>query len=158
MNASTPNALRNVVLVGHSRAGKTTLAEALLLATGAISRAGRVEDGNTVSDYDEQERAHGYSIGMTPIALEARGHRITLLDTPGFPDFEGEVAAGAAGAEMGAIVVDAVSGLQPGTEVGWRHLNLAGVRSRVFIVTHLDREATNFARTVEALQIGRAHV
>ncbi len=62
MDAYTPDALRNVVLVGHSRAGKTTLAEAMLLATGALSRAGRIEDRNTVSDYDEQEQAHGYSI------------------------------------------------------------------------------------------------
>ncbi|MFA7249739.1 MAG: elongation factor G [Dehalococcoidia bacterium] len=152
MNAYAPDDLRNVVLVGHSRAGKTTMAEAALLATGAISRAGRVEDGNTVSDYDEQERSHGYSIAMTPIAIETRGHRINLLDTPGFPDFEGEVAAGAAGAEMGVVVIDAVSGIQPGTEVGWRHLDLAGVRARVFAVTHLDRESTSFARTLAALR------
>ncbi len=152
MDAYTPDALRNVVLVGHSRAGKTTLAEAMLLATRALSRPGRVEDHNTVSDHDEQEQAHGYSIGMTPVALEMRGHRINLLDTPGTPDFEGEVAAGAAGAEMAVVVIDAVGGVQPGTEAAWRHLDLAGVRSRVMVVTHLDRESTSFARTVEALR------
>ena len=152
MNAYTPDALRNVVLVGHSRAGKTTLAEAMLLATGVLSRAGRVEDGNTVSDYDDQERAHGYSIGMTPIAVEARGHRINLLDTPGYPDFEGEVAAGAAGAEIAVVVVDAVGNVQPGTEVGWSHLDRAAVRARLFAVTHLDRETTSFQRTVDALR------
>ena len=152
MNPYTPEFLRNMVLAGHSRSGKTTLAEAMLLATGVLSRAGRVEDGNTVSDYDDQEHAHGYSIGMTPVTLEARGHRINLLDTPGYPDFEGEVAAGAAGAEMGVVVIDAVGGIQPGTEIAWKHLNLAGVLSRVFVVTHLDRESTSFARTVEALR------
>lgn len=152
MDTHTSDALRNVVLLGHSRAGKTTLAEAMLLATGAVSRAGRVEDGNTVSDYDDQEHAHGYSIGLTPVAVITRGHRINVLDAPGFPDFEGEVAAGAAGAEMGIVVVDAVAGIQPGTEIAWKHLDLAGVRSRVFVVTHLDRESTSFARTVEALR------
>jgi elongation factor G len=152
MDPYTPEFLRNVVLTGHSRSGKTTLAESMLLATGAVTRAGRVEDHNTVSDYDDQEHAHGYSIGMTPVAVEHRAHRINLLDTPGFPDFEGEVAAGVAGAEMGVVLIDAAAGVQPGTEVAWKHLDLAGVRSRVFAVTHLDRESTSFARTVEALR------
>ncbi|MEX2445811.1 MAG: elongation factor G [Dehalococcoidia bacterium] len=152
MHAYEPAFLRNVVLTGHSRAGKTTLAEAMLLAAGHVTRAGRVEDGNTVSDYDEQEHLHGYSIAMTPIAVEWREHRVNLIDTPGFPDFEGELVCGAAAAEAGVVVVDAVSGVQGGTIGGWEHLEASGVACRLFAITHLDRENTDFARTVDALR------
>ncbi|HEY2287053.1 MAG TPA: GTP-binding protein, partial [Streptosporangiaceae bacterium] len=92
--AGQPESVRNVVLVGHSGAGKTTLAEALLAATGTIQRPGRVEDGTTVSDFDEVEVRQQRSVNLTLIPFEHAGVKINLLDTPGYADFTGDLRAG----------------------------------------------------------------
>ncbi|MGW7200777.1 GTP-binding protein, partial [Streptomyces chryseus] len=89
-----PSSIRNVVLVGHSGAGKTTLTEALALATGAVNRAGRVEDGATVSDYDEIEHRQQRSVQLSLVPVEWGGVKINLIDTPGYADFVGELRAG----------------------------------------------------------------
>lgn len=140
MQSNRTEDLRNVALMGHGGSGKTTLAEAALLASGAITRMGKVEDGNTVSDFDDQEHAHHYSISTSLIPVEWEGARLNLLDTPGFPDFEGEVVAAA--------------GIQGGTEAAWRQADAAGPLPRMIAITRLDRENTDYHRTREAL---RAH-
>ena len=151
MKSYASDQLRNVVLMGHSGSGKTTLAEAMLFASGAITRMGRVEDHNTVSDFDEQEHAHTYSISASLIPVEWDGHRINVIDTPGFPDFEGEVVAGVTAADAAVITVDAAGGVQAGTESAWRHAEAASL-PRVLVVSRLDRENADFASVLSALR------
>lgn len=144
--------LRNVALMGHTKSGKTSLAEAMLLASGALTRAGRVEDGNTVSDFDEQEHQHGYSIFTSLVAVEWHDHRINLLDTPGYADFEGEVVSAASAADTAVIAVDGAAGIESGTEAAWEHAEACRVPVRMFVVTRLDREHADFAAVVDALR------
>ena len=144
--------LRNIALMGHGGSGKTTLAEAALFHSGAITRMGRVEDGNTVSDYDDQEHAHHYSISTSILPVEWDGRRLNLLDTPGFPDFEGEVVAAAAAADAALILVDAAAGVQGGTEAAWRHADAAGSLPRIVAVSRLDRENADFDRALATLR------
>lgn len=92
--AETPDAIRNVALVGCSATGKTTLAESLAFASGAIGRAGRVVDGTTVSDYEEIEQQHRRSVQLAVLPLEWKGIKINLIDTPGHPDFDADLRAG----------------------------------------------------------------
>jgi elongation factor G len=140
-----------VAIAGHSGAGKTTLAEAMLFASGAITRMGRVEDRNTVSDFDEQEHAHHYSISASILPVEWQDVRINLIDTPGYPDFEGEVVAGLAAADAALIAVDAAGGVQAGTEAAWERVNDSAL-PRMFLVTRLDRENTSFDTVLAALR------
>jgi len=107
--------VRNVALVGRAGAGKTTLAEALLVATGALPRAGRVEDGTTCLDNEEVEVRQQRSVSLGVATVEHAGHRITLLDTPGSPDFVGELRAGLRAADAALFVVSAVNGVDAGT-------------------------------------------
>lgn len=144
--------LRNVALVGHHGSGKTTFAEAALLASGAIGRLGSVPDGNTVSDYDPLEQSHEYSISSSLIPIEWSGTRINLIDAPGYPDFEGEVVAAAAAADGAMIAVDSVSGVEAGTELAWLRLDAAEVRPRMMLVTRLDRENANYQQVVDQLR------
>ncbi|MFN8638030.1 MAG: elongation factor G [Dehalococcoidia bacterium] len=151
MKAYTSEQLRNVVLMGHSGAGKTALAESMLFASGALTRMGRVEDRNTVSDFDDQEHAHSYSVSTSILPIEWNDVRVNLLDTPGYPDFVGEVVAGVAAADAALIAVDAAAGVQAGTESAWE-LALASGLPRLFLVTRLDRENTDFQAVLDALR------
>lgn len=151
MQAYRSQDLRNIVLLGHRGSGKTSLAEAALFLSGAINRMGRVEDGNTVSDFDQQEHAHHYSISSSLIAVEWGNRRLNLLDTPGYPDFEGEVVAAAGAAEAAIITVDAVSGIEAGTELAWQRADASGL-PRMVAVTRLDRENANFDAVLAALR------
>jgi elongation factor G len=152
MNAYTSDQLRNVVLMGHGGSGKTTLAEAMLFVSGAISRMGKVEDGNTVSDFDEQEHQHHYSISTSVVPVEWDGARLNILDTPGYPDFEGEAIAAAHAADAAMITVDAVAGVQSGAETGWEHADEAGIQARFVVITRLDRENADFDSVLAALR------
>ena len=151
MNAYTSEQLRNVVLMGHSGSGKTMLGEAALFASGATSRLGRVEDGNTVSDFDEEEHSRTYSIQLATLPVEWDGRRINLLDTPGYFDFVGEVVSGVAAADSALITVDASSGVEAGTDIAWEEAESAGM-PRAFAVTRMDREHANFDQVLEALR------
>ena len=131
--------IRNVAVVGHQGAGKTTLVEALAFATGAATRIGRVEDANTISDFDPEERQRGMSVNTSLVSLTRSGLRINLLDTPGYADFVGEVVAANAVADAAIVVVDASSGVQVGTETAWRLARRRGM-PRVVVITRLDRE------------------
>src|SRR5436305_13715104 len=113
--------IRNPVLLGHGGTGKTSLAEAALFSTGASTRMGRVDEGNTASDFEPDEIKRKISLSLALIPCEWAGHKINLIDTPGYTDFVGEVKSGIRAADLGAIVVDAVSGMQVGTESAWRY-------------------------------------
>ena len=112
MKDYTSEMIRNVALLGHGGCGKTTFLEAALLATGVITRLGKVEDGSTVSDYDKMEIEKGYSINTTLVPVEYNNVKINFVDTPGFFDFAGEVQGALRGVEAAAIVVDASAGVQ----------------------------------------------
>ena len=152
MQAYTSDRLRNVALVGHGGSGKTTLAEAMLLAAGHITRLGRVEDHNTVSDFDEQEHVHTYSISTSLLATEWDGKRLNVLDTPGYADFEGEVVCGLAAADAAIVAVDASSGIGGGTERVWDQADAAGPLPRIVAVTRMDREHADFDAVLSALR------
>ncbi|MEZ4583348.1 MAG: GTP-binding protein [Caldilineaceae bacterium] len=107
--------IRNVALLGHGGSGKTTLAEALLYSTGAISRMGRVEDGSTVSDWDAEEQRRGISINLSVIPVTTGDTKVNLIDT-GYIDFVGEMISALHVAEAGLVVIDAVAGAEVGTE------------------------------------------
>lgn len=151
MKEYTSDALRNVVLMGHGNSGKTTLSEALLHVSGAISRMGRVEDGNTVSDFDDEERRHGYSISSALIPVEWGSVKINLIDTPGYADFEGEVVAASHATEAAAITVDGTAGVEAGTETAWEHADRARL-PRMLLVTRLDREHASFDTVLASLR------
>ncbi len=130
--------VRNVALVGHAAAGKTTLAEALLVATGALTRAGRVEDGTTCLDSEEVEVRQQRSVSLGVATVEHAGHRITLLDTPGSPDFVGELRAGLRAADAALFVVSAVGGVDATTVQLWEECAAVGM-PRAVVITQLDR-------------------
>jgi elongation factor G len=143
--------LRNVAFVGHQGSGKTSLVEALLLNTGAINRLGKIEDKNTVSDWDDEEKERGLSLSTSLVPVEFEDHKINILDTPGYTDFLGEVKNAIRVADSVIVVVDAVSGVEVGTEVAWRY---AEEYQQPIIVTinKLDRENANFDRTLQNLK------
>jgi elongation factor G len=143
--------VRNVALVGHAGAGKTTLAEALLAATGAIPRAGRVEDGTTCLDSEEVEVRQQRSVSLGVATVEHAGHRITLLDTPGSPDFVGELRAGLSAADAALFVVSAVSGVDASTVQLWEECAAVGM-PRAVLITQLDRARADVEETVRLCQ------
>jgi elongation factor G len=150
VNFSTAQ-IRNVVLVGHGNAGKTSLAEALLHRSGVINRVGRVEDGNTTCDFDPEERQRGLSLSLAMAPFTWRGHKVNLIDTPGYADFVGEVSAALRVADLAVFVVSAVEGVEVQTEVVWRMAADLKVPRMVF-VNKLDRERASFDRTLAQLQ------
>ena len=112
--------IRNVGLFSHGGAGKTSLSEAMLFTTGAVTRLGRVEDGNTVSDWDPDEAKRGMSISTSVIPIEWREHKLNILDTPGYADFVGDVKAAASVVDCAVILLDASAGVEVGTEMAWK--------------------------------------
>ncbi len=149
--ADRPEKIRNVVLVGHTGAGKTTLVEALLVATGTIPRAGRVEDGTTVSDFDEAEQRQQRSVSLALAPLEHDGYKVNLLDAPGYADFVGDLRAGLRAADAALFVVSAVDGIDGTTQLLWEEC--AAVRMpRAVVVTKLDKDRADFDETVAVCQ------
>jgi elongation factor G len=143
--------IRNVALVGHGGAGKTSLAEALLLVAGAIPRLGRVEDGSTVLDFDPEEQRRRISVSLALAPFELDGVKVNLLDAPGYADFVGDVAAAFQAADLALFVVSAVEGVEVQTEVAWKLAEQVGI-PRAFFVNKLDRERASFSRTLEQLK------
>ncbi|GGW96469.1 elongation factor G-like protein EF-G2 [Streptomyces noursei] len=141
--ADRPAALRNVVLVGHSGSGKTTLVEALAQASGAVNRAGRVEDGGTLSDYDEIEHRQQRSVQLSLVPVDWGGIKINLLDTPGYADFVGELRAGLRAADAALFVVSAADGVAGATRMVWDECAAVGM-PRALVVTHLEAARADF--------------
>ncbi|WP_447036303.1 elongation factor G-like protein EF-G2 [Streptomyces sp. DSM 118878] len=147
VSADHPASVRNVVLVGHSGSGKTTLVEALALTAGAVNRAGRVEDGGTVSDYDEIEHRQQRSVQLSLVPVEWDGFKINLLDTPGYADFVGELRAGLRAADAALFVVSAAEGAEGitgATRMVWEECAAVGI-PRAIVVTHLESARADFA-------------
>ncbi|MBQ7063618.1 MAG: elongation factor G [Firmicutes bacterium] len=143
--------IRNIVLLGHGGSGKTTFLEAALLASGAISRVGKVEDGNTVSDFDKIEIEKGNSIYTSIVPVEYDKTKINFLDTPGVFDFVGEVNSAIKAAEAAAIFVDAFSGIQVGTEKAWTICKNNNI-PRFFVVNKIDKENVHLDNVIQSLQ------
>jgi elongation factor G len=143
--------VRNVALVGHGGSGKTTLVEALLHRAGTINRLGRVEDGSTVSDHDPEEQRRGISLSLAVAPFEWKGHKVNLIDTPGYADFLGDVRAALRAVDLAVFVVSAVDGVEVQTEAIWREAASLGVPRMIFI-NKLDRERASFERTLDQLR------
>ena len=120
MKGYSSDKIRNIALVGHGGCGKTTFIESLLLQTGVINRMGKIEDGNTVSDYDKMEKEKGYSINTSVIPILWKDTKINFVDTPGFFDYVGEVNAAMRAVEAACIIIDGGAGVQVGTEQAWK--------------------------------------
>ena len=142
--------IRNVALVGHSHSGKTSLASAMLYTAGATQRQGRVDEGNTVTDYDDEEISRAMSIGAATAVVEWRNTKINLVDTPGFSMFIHEVEMVLPAVEAALVVVDAVSGVEVITERIWHYCDKFAL-PRVIVCTRMDRERADFSRAMESL-------
>jgi small GTP-binding protein len=143
--------IRNVALVGHSSSGKTSLAEALLFNTGAVTRLGKVDDNTSVSDFDPEEQRRKISINTTLIPCEWNGYKVNILDTPGYVDFVGEVKSALRVADCAIVVVDAVSGVEVGTELVWQYAEEMKL-PRIILINKLDRENADFDRALAQLR------
>jgi elongation factor G len=146
-----PGRIRNIALVGHSGAGKTTLAEALLVATGTIPRAGRVEDGTTVSDFDDAEVHQQRSISLSLLPFEHNGVTVNVLDTPGYADYVGDLRAGLRAADAALFVISAAHPIDGTTRMIWEECATVGM-PRAVVVTRLDAARADFEDTLAATQ------
>ena len=142
-----PSEIRNVALVGHHAAGKTTLAEALLLSTGVLSRQGSVEKGTTVCDFEPEEISRQLSISFAIAPCSVDGVKINLLDTPGYADFATDMRDALSVADLAVVVVSATDGVQAQTEDAWRAAADLGM-ARIVVIDKLDRERADFDRTL----------
>ncbi|MDK2981969.1 MAG: elongation factor [Chloroflexota bacterium] len=147
---STKN-IRNVALVSHSGSGKTVLTEAFLHFTGATTRMGKIEEGNTVSDFDDEEIRRTISLYSTVIPVEYKDTKINLLDTPGYTDFVGEMISALSVADSAMIVVDSVSGYEVGTEIAWNYCNKFDI-PRFVIINKMDRENADYKKAFDSVQ------
>ncbi|MAS32954.1 MAG: elongation factor G [Anaerolineaceae bacterium] len=143
--------IRNVALVGHQSAGKTSLVEALLYNTGAINRLGRVEEGNTVSDWTDEEKERGLSLSTSLVPVEFNDTKVNVLDTPGYTDFQGEMKNAIRVADSVIVVVDAVSGVEVGTELAWEYAE-AYQQPIIVTINKMDRENASFEQTLAQLK------
>ena len=146
---TSPGGVRNVALVGHSGAGKTTLVEALLVHAGVIQRAGRVEDGTTVSDYDEVEVRQQRSVNLTLAPLTHGGIKVNLLDTPGYADFTGDLRAGLRAADAAIFAVSAADGVDGLTRMLWEECAAVGM-PRAVVITKIDHQRGDFDEALAA--------
>lgn len=151
MKEYAPKQIRNVALAGNSGSGKTTLTEAILFNLKLTDRLGRVEDGNTVADYDPEEHKRGVSINASLIPVEYRGHKINILDLPGYRDFIGESRNSLRVADAVIIFVDASGGVEVGTELAWEFAEEFGL-PRVLVVGRMNRERANFDTALESVK------
>jgi len=143
--------IRNIALVSHSSAGKTILSEAMLHFTGATTRMGKIEDGTTTSDFDEEEVRRTISLYTSVIPIEYRDTKINFLDTPGYTDFVGEVISALRVADGAVVLVDAVNGLEVGTELAWSYCTVFNL-PRFLLINKMDRENANYQKALSSVE------
>lgn len=151
MKEYTTEFIRNVALVSHGSSGKTMLSEAFLHVTGATTRLGRVEDGTTVSDFEEEEIRRKLSLSTSVLPVEYKNHKINVLDTPGYTDFIGEVISALRVADGALVLVDAVAGLEVGTEVAWHYCDVFKL-PRFVVINKMDRDNADFKKALASVQ------
>ena len=151
MKGYTSETIRNVALLGHGGCGKTTFLESALYETGVIPKMGKVEDGNTVSDYDKMEAEKGYSINTSVVPIEWKNSKINFIDTPGYFDFVGEVNAALRAAEAAVILVDAGAGVQVGTEAAWNACERYKT-PRFIVINKRDKDEFDYHKTFAELK------
>ncbi len=144
--------IRNIVLLGHGGAGKTTLAEAMAHVDGLTKRQGKVTDGNTISDFDKEEIKRGFSINTSCIPIEWDDCKINILDSPGYFDFVGESKQATRVADSAIIVVSGKSGVEVGTEIAWEHAEEMNI-PKVIFVTDMDDDRASFKRVLDQLRV-----
>ncbi len=151
MKEYTTKQIRNIALIGHGSSGKTTFTEAVLFQGKAISRRGAVSEGNTVTDFDEEEIRRNISLSTALAPVEWKKHKINFLDTPGYTDFIGEVNSALRVSELALSLIDAASGVEVGTELTWNYAENEG-RPHMVLVNKMDRENANFERSLASLR------
>jgi elongation factor G len=142
--------IRNIALVSHSSAGKTILSEAMLHFTGATTRMGKIEDGTTASDFDDEEVRRTISLYTSVIPVEYRDTKINLLDTPGYTDFVGEVISALRVSDGAMVLVDAVNGLEVGAEIAWSYCSKMNL-PRFLVINKMDRENANYQKALASV-------
>jgi len=151
MKEYTTEFIRNVAIVAHGSAGKTMLAEGILHFAGVTTRLGKIEDGTTASDYDDEEVRRKLSLYTSILPVEYNEFKINLLDAPGFTDFVGEMISALSVADGAVVLVDAVSGVEVGTEIAWRYADEFKL-ARLVVINKLDRENASFDKAFAAIQ------
>ena len=151
MKEYTTERLRNIALVAHGGAGKTMMSEAFLHFTGATTRMGKVEDGTTASDYDEEEIRRKISLYTSVLPVEYRDCKINILDAPGFTDFVGEMISALSVADGAMILVDAVAGVEVGTELAWNYADQFKL-PRFIVINKMDRENADFEKAYASVE------
>ncbi len=143
--------IRNVALVGHQSCGKSSLVEALLYSTGATTRMGHISEKNLVSDWDDEERERGLSLSTSLVPVEFQDIKINVLDTPGFTDFQGELKNAILAADSVIVVVDAVAGVEVGTELAWEYAR-SSEQPIIAVINKMDRDNANYEAVLEQLR------
>jgi elongation factor G len=151
MKEYTTDSIRNIAMASHSSAGKTMLAEAFLHYTGVTTRLGRIEDGTTVGDFEEEEIRRGISLSTAVIPVEYKGCKVNLLDTPGYTDFVGEVISALRVADSALILVDSVAGVEVGTEIALSYCDTFNL-PRMVVINKMNRDNANFRKAVDSVQ------
>lgn len=151
MKEYTSESIRNVVLVSHSSAGKTMLAESCLHVTGGTTRLGKIEDGTTVADFDEEEIRRGISVYTSVVPVEYKDLKINLLDTPGYYDFIGETISALSVADSAVVLLDSVAGREVGTEVAWDYCDRLNL-PRLLIINKMNRDNANFQKALATME------
>ena len=151
MAALASSQIRNIVLAAHSGAGKTTLADAMYYKTGTVNRRGRVDEQTSLSDYEPEEQERGSSVQMAILPCMWRDHKINVLDTPGYPDFRGDMLSAMRVADAAVMLISAPSGIEVGSIQAWQAAEEAEL-PRVIVVNKLDRPETDFEEVVSVIQ------
>jgi len=151
MKEYTTEFIRNIALVSHSSAGKTMLAEAFLHFTGATTRLGRIEDGSTTSDFEEEETRRGISLSTGVIPVEYKKHKVNYLDTPGYTDFVGEMVSALRVSDGALVIVDSVAGAEVGTEIAWTYCDQFKI-PRFVVINKMDRDNADFKKALDSIQ------
>ncbi|MGD8749999.1 MAG: elongation factor G, partial [Anaerolineales bacterium] len=143
--------IRNIALVSHSSAGKTILTEAMLHFTGVTSRIGKIEDGSTISDFEDEEIRRGISLSTSVVPIEYKDHKVNFLDTPGYTDFIGEVISALRVSDGAVVVIDSVAGAEVGTEIAWNYCDDFNL-PRFVLINKMDRDNADFRKALNSVQ------